>query len=65
MHSSAYEALEENLKALKDLDSLPLSINISRLDDGAGIRATLKSHNAKWHKTCYAMCNNKNLYRKW
>ena len=54
---SAYETLEENLKALDDLDSLPLSINISRLDDGTGIEATLRSHNAKWHKTCYAMCD--------
>ena len=39
------QGLEENLKALDYLDSLPLSINISRLGDGTGIEATLKSHN--------------------
>ena len=62
-HCSAYETLEENLKALDDLDSLPLSINISRLDDGTGIEATLRFHNAKWHKTCYAMCDKTKIDR--
>jgi len=62
-HSSAYETLEENLKALDHLNSLPLSISISRLDDGTGIEATLRSHNAKWHKSCYDMCNKKNIDR--
>ena len=60
-HSSAYETLEENLKALEDLDSLPPSINVSRFDDGTGIGATLRSRNVKWHKTCYAIRNKKIL----
>jgi len=62
-HSYAYETLEENLKALDDLDSLPLSINIFRLDDGTGIAATLRFHNAKWHRTCYTMCDKKIIDR--
>ena len=61
--SSAYETLEENLKALDELDSLPLSINTFRLDDGTGIEGTLRSHNAKWHKTCYVMCNKTKIDR--
>ena len=55
--SRACETLADNLRSMDELDSLPLSINISRLDDGTGIEATLTHHNAKWHKTCYAMCN--------
>ena len=39
---------------MDELDSL---INISRLDDCTGIEETLAHHNAKWHKTCYVMCN--------
>jgi len=39
------QGLEENLKALDYLDSLPLSINISRLGGGTDIVATLRSHN--------------------
>jgi len=55
--------LEENLKALDDLDSLPLSINISWLDDGTGIAATLRFHNAKWHRTCYTIWDKKMIDR--
>ena len=62
-HPSAYETLEESLKALDDLNSLPLSINISRLDNGTGIGATLRSHNAKWHKTCNALFDKRNIDR--
>ena len=55
--SRACETLADNLRSMDELDSLPLSINISHLDDGTGIEATLTHHNAKWHKTCYVMCN--------
>ena len=55
--SRACETLANNLRSMDELDSLPLSRNISRLDDGTGIEATLTRHDAKWHKTCYVMCN--------
>ncbi len=55
--STGYETLADNLRSLYELNSLPLSITISRLDDGTGIEGTLKLHNAKWHETCYVMCN--------
>ena len=34
-----------------------MSIVNTRLDDGIGIERTLKLHNAKWNKSCYASCN--------
>ncbi len=55
--SKGYETLADNLRSLDELNSLPLSIKISRLDDGTSIEETLRLHNAKWHKTCYVMCN--------
>ena len=45
--SKGYETLAENLKSLEELNSLPISIDITRLDDGIGIEGTLKLHNAK------------------
>ena len=42
---------------MADLDSLPLSIDTSRLNDGTGIENTLMLHHTKWHKSCYVMCN--------
>jgi len=31
---------------------MPLEIDINRLDDGDGIKATLMKHSACWHKAC-------------
>ncbi len=50
-----YHTLAEGIAALHRIDSLPLGINITRLDDGAGIEETLVRHKAKWHKNCYGM----------
>ena len=61
--STGYEKLVYNFQSLDELNSLPLSITISRLDDGTSIEETLKLHNAKWHKTCYVMCNKTKLDR--
>ncbi len=55
--NKSQSTLVDNLRSLYELNSLPLSITISRLDDGTGIEGTLKLHNAKWHKTCYVMFN--------
>ena len=61
--SRGYETLADNLGALDELGSLPLSIHISRLDDGIGIEETLRLHNAKWHKACYVTCNKAKVHR--
>jgi len=52
-----YATLATNLSALNELNHVPLSINISRLDDGDGMEKTLAEHEAKWHKACYVLCN--------
>ena len=54
---AGYAALASNLTALHELHSLPLNIIISRFDDGGGIEETLATHKAKWHKSCYVLCN--------
>ena len=61
--STGYEMLADNLQSLDELNPLPLTIKISRLDDGTGIEEMLKLHNAKWHKTCYVMYNKTKVNR--
>lgn len=51
--SRAYDTIAEHIQELHSLGALPMDINLSRLDDGQGIAATLSQHNAKWHKTCH------------
>ncbi len=58
-----YQTLADNLTHLHELDSLPLHIDISRLDDGTGIEDCLSKHHAKWHKRCYVMCNKSKVER--
>ena len=58
-----YLTLTANISALHELNQLPLNINISRLDDGSGIEATLVTKKAKWHKVCYVLCNETKVER--
>jgi len=61
---SSYDRLEERQHKLNDLDSLPLGINnLERLDDGVGIAETFRLHKARWHKTCFDMCNEAKISR--
>lgn len=55
--ATGYASLAEHLSSLHELNSVPLNINVSRLDDGDGMEETLVTHRAKWHKTCYVLCN--------
>ena len=47
-----YETLAANLTSFHDLKALPNSINLSNLDDGSGLKATLTNKAAKYHKMC-------------
>ena len=47
-YSSFVCAIEE----FRKLESLPVSIDVSLLDDGSGIEDTLSRNKAKWHKNC-------------
>jgi len=49
---SGYHSLANDLIEFEELGQMPLEIPLDRLDDGNGIEATLKTNNAKWHKTC-------------
>lgn len=55
--SKGYGTLADNLRSLADLDSLPLPIKISCLDNGTGTEETLMPQNVKQHK--FAMSCNK------
>ena len=46
-------------------DSVPSGINVTlnQLDDGSGIAATLKSHEAKYQKTCRRYCGSSRVKR--
>ena len=50
---SGYTTLSKNLDRFKELGSIPLQLNVSRLDDGEGIEHCLKSNSALWHKSCF------------
>ena len=52
-----FSTLEINLKEFIQLNALPSSIKLSRLDDGSGIASTLHSHGAVYHKSCRSSCN--------
>ena len=49
---SGYETLAHNILQFCNLGSIPLNIDIARLDDGSGISQTLQSNDAGWHKSC-------------
>ena len=48
-----YEYLATNLLELQKLNSLPVNVNLDKLDEGSGIAETLQSHAAMYHKSCY------------
>lgn len=60
-------SLERDLKDFDDINanSLPSGINvtISQLNDGSGIEATLKSHKARYHKSCRRYCSSSRVKR--
>ena len=58
-----YESLARNPIEFDRNGSIPMMIDVSRLDDGRGITETLFQHKAVYHKTCYLKFNNKALER--
>ena len=52
-----FTSLAKNLSSLHELNSLPLNIDIYKLDDSDGVEEAVITHSAKWHKTCYVLCN--------
>ena len=47
-----YKTLADNLFGFSKIDSLPKTIDVTRLDDGDGVEATFQRNRAKWHDPC-------------
>ena len=58
-----YESLAINLLEFKKIESMPMCIDLARLDEGRGIQETLRSHKAVYHKSCYLKFANDKLKR--
>lgn len=58
-----YAIIVDLLLGFSKIDCLPRSLNLSRLDDGEGIEATLMQHRAKWHDSCRLKYNKTQLRR--
>lgn len=52
-HGTGSHTLASNILRFHEIDSLPVTIDIKKLDDGDGIASTFTKRSAKWHKTCY------------
>lgn len=48
----SYKSLSETLMALKYYDDLPPNLDLDLLNEGQGLKATLLSRNAMWHRSC-------------
>lgn len=61
------KSLEKDLEDLHAIDAanLPSGTNVkfSQLKNGTGIAATLKSHDARYHKTCRSYCSSYRVKR--
>ena len=58
-----YQSLANQLIKFHDNEILPRGINISRLNGGSGVASTLKSHLARWHKSCRNLITDLRLSR--
>ena len=60
---AGYKNLADLLQGFHVAGMLPKSLDLSRLDDGGGIEATLNEHKAKWHESCRLLYNRTQLQR--
>ena len=60
---TGYSTIADLLLGFSNISCLPRSLNLSRLDDGEGIVATLNHHQAKWHDSCRLKYNKTELRR--
>ena len=60
---AGYITFSENLARFHELDSIPVTLDIRRLDEGKGVRTTLEERHAKWHKSCRIKFNTTKLQR--
>ena len=60
---SGYKTLADNLLRFSEIDGLPKSLDMSRLDDVEGIESTFQHHRAKWHDSFRLKYNKTQLTR--
>ena len=58
-----YKSLAETLIKFNELNLLPKTLQLNRIDKGEGVETALFSNNAKWHKSCRLQFNNRKLER--
>lgn len=61
--SSRYYMIARNVPHFKDINQMPIRLDLSRLDDGCGIEETLRKNNAKYHQSCHSLFSNSKLER--
>ena len=60
---AGYKTISDLLVGFSRIGCLSKTIDLSRLDNGDGIEATLQQHKAKWHDTCRLGYNKTRLRR--
>ena len=60
---NGYKSIAENLETFAKLGCLPSKLNISVLNEGAGLETTFQCRRAKFHKTCSLQFNKNELKR--
>ena len=60
---SGYKTLAGNITKFRDLDCMPIRVDLSRLDEGEGLENTFVRWKARWHKSCYDLFNSTKLKR--
>ena len=58
-----YTFLAKNLIKFNELNLLPKTLQLNRIDKGEGVETVLISNNAKWHKSCRLQFNNRKFER--
>ena len=58
-----YKTLAENLIKFDQLEKLPKTLQLDRIDEGEGIEAAMVANQVKWHHTCRLRYNNTMLQR--
>ena len=58
---SGYRTVVDNLIGFEGIGALEATLELSRLDEGGGIEATLRKNEAKWHCSCKLRYNRTKL----
>lgn len=60
---AGYKSFSQNVTLFHEMKTLPVPLNLGRLDEGSGIDETLMHNKASWHKSCRCKFNTTKLKR--